>query len=249
MWCGVITLFPDMIHQMSAVGVTGRAIEMGIMQVVVWDLRKYTDNKHQNVDDKSYGGGPGMVLQVAPLRAAIQAAKEAAPQKPRVIYLSPAGRLLNQATIRQMVTDATPVILVAGRYEGIDQRIVDQDIDEEISIGDYILSGGELGACVFIDAMTRLLPGVLGDEQSSEEDAFSAQQPWCLDYPHYTRPKEVDGQKVPDILLSGNHEEIARWRRKQALGLTWKNRPDLLENITLDEENKALLTEYILESL
>ena len=248
MWCGVVTLFPEQIRQMSGVGVTGRAIEMGIMQISVWDLRKFADNKHQNVDDKSYGGGPGMVLQVAPLRAAINAAKEAAPKKPRVIYLTPSGRLLNQAKVRQCVSDAQPLILVAGRYEGIDQRIVEQDIDEELSIGDYVLSGGELGACVFIDAMTRLLPGVLGDEQSSEEDAFSAFSPWCLDYPHYTRPREVDGQKVPEVLLTGNHDEIARWRRKQALGLTWKNRPDLLANITLDEKDKILLNEYRFET-
>ena len=235
----VVTLFPDLFDLVSRNGVTGRALERGLVELGLWSPRDYTSDRHRTVDDRPYGGGPGMVMMVEPLREAIRAARTAAPHS-RVIYLSPQGRRLDQAALAEMV-DRPGMILVAGRYEGIDQRLIDSEIDEEWSIGDYVLSGGELAAMVVIDAVTRLLPGVLGHEQSAEQDSFTA---GLLDHPHYTRPEEIDGMKVPEVLLGGDHAAVARWRMKQALGRTWLRRPDLLERLSLSPQQQTLLDEF-----
>lgn len=221
----VITLFPDMFTALTDFGVTGRAVKAGLTQVATHNPREYADNKHGNVDDKPYGGGPGMVMQAAPLRAAIKAAKQgsAAP----VIYLSPQGKPLTQAKAAEW-SELPALILIAGRYEGIDQRIIDHDVDECISVGDYVVSGGELPAMLLIDAVMRLLPGVLGDEQSAEVESF---QQGLLDHPHYTRPETLDGQRVPDVLLNGNHAEIEKWRKAQRVEQTQKLRPDLISKL------------------
>ena len=238
----VVTLFPDLFEIALRNGVTGRAVQRGIVELGLWNPRDYTADKHRTVDDRPYGGGPGMVMMVQPLRETIRTARAAAPHS-KVIYLSPQGRRLDQAAVMELV--ARPgMILVAGRYEGIDQRLIDSEIDEEWSIGDYVLSGGELAAMVMIDVVTRLLPGVLGHEQSAEQDSFTA---GLLDYPHYTRPEEMDGMKVPEVLLGGDHAAIARWRLKQALGRTWLRRPDLLEQLNLSAEQQVLLNEFIRE--
>lgn len=239
---GVITLFPEMLRAVTDFGVTGRAVETGQIEVRAWNPRDYATDKYRKVDDLSYGGGPGMVMQVGPLREALREARAALPAA-QVLYLSPQGRPLDHAGVRALA--ARPeVILVAGRYEGVDQRFIDAEIDEEWSIGDYVLSGGELAAMVMIDAVARTLPGVLGDADSAGRDSFVD---GLFDYPHYTRPEMVDGQPVPAVLLSGNHAEIARWRRKQALGLTWLRRPDLLLARLLSSEEQALLAEFIRE--
>ncbi len=236
----VVTLFPEMIVGACRYGVTGRAVERGRVELVTWNPRDFTRDRHRTVDDRPYGGGPGMVMRIEPLRDAIRAARVADPRAARVIYLSPQGKPLNQA----MVQDAARcprLILVAGRYEGVDERLVTREIDEEWSIGDYVLSGGELAALVVIDAVARLLPGVLHHEASASQDSFMA---GLLDHPHYTRPEEFEGQKVPAVLLSGDHQAIARWRLKQALGRTWIRRPDLLERLELNEEQRRLLEEF-----
>jgi tRNA (guanine37-N1)-methyltransferase len=238
----VVTLFPDLFDIVTGFGVTGRAVQRGVVALGLWNPRDYTSDRHRTVDDRPYGGGPGMVMMVQPLRDAIRAAREAAPDS-RVIYLSPQGRRLDQPAVVEMAK-RSGMILVAGRYEGIDQRLIDTEIDEEWSIGDYVLSGGELAAMVVIDAVTRLLPGVLGDEQSAAQDSFTA---GLLDHPHYTRPEALDGASVPEVLLSGDHAAIARWRLKQALGRTWLLRPDLLERLNLSAEQQILLNEFIRE--
>jgi len=238
----VVTLFPDLFEIAVRHGVTGRAVQRGAVELGLWNPRDYTTDKHRTVDDRPYGGGPGMVMMVQPLREAIRAARAAAPAC-KVIYLSPQGRRLDQAAVTEMA--ARPgLILVAGRYEGIDQRLIDSEIDEEWSIGDYVLSGGELAAMVVMDAVIRLLPGVLGHDQSAVQDSFTA---GLLDHPHYTRPEELDGIKVPEVLLGGDHAAIARWRLKQALGWTWLRRPDLIEGLSLSVEQQALLNEFIRE--
>lgn len=235
----VITLFPDLFEIAVRNGVTGRAVQRGTVELGVWNPRDYATDKHRSVDDRPYGGGPGMVMMVQPLREAIRAARAASPQG-RVIYLSPQGRRLDQAAVTEFA--ARPgMILVAGRYEGIDQRLIDSEIDEEWSIGDYVLSGGELAALVIIDAVARLLPGVLGHDQSAEQDSFAA---GLLDHPHYTRPEAIDGMTVPEVLLGGDHAAVARWRMKQALGRTWLQRPDLLATLTLSPAQQALLDEF-----
>ena len=213
---GVITLFPQMLDTLRSGGITARALEKGLVELSSWNPRDFSDNKYQRVDDRPYGGGPGMVMQVKPLRAAIKQAVGSLGTDTKVIYLSPQGRRLDQAGVETLLTYKS-LLLVAGRYEGIDERIIEHDIDEEWSIGDYVLSGGELAAMVIIDALTRQLPGALGNELSASEDSFVN---GLLDHPHYTRPVEIDGQKVPDILLSGNHAEIAKWRHQQALNRT-----------------------------
>jgi tRNA (guanine37-N1)-methyltransferase len=233
----VVTLFPEMIRAQAGFGIQGRAVEL-----VTWNPRDYTLDRHGSVDDKPYGGGPGMVMQVQPLRAALQAAKSAGPDAP-VIYLSPQGGRFTQDTARRLA-GRERLILLAGRYEGIDERLIDMEVDEELSIGDYVLSGGELPALVVMDAVTRLLPGALGDAASASEDSF---MDGLLDFPHYTRPERVGEQRVPEVLLSGNHAAIRRWRHKQALGRTRLKRPDLLEALTLDEPEQALLNEFIEE--
>lgn len=238
----VVTLFPDLFDIVTGFGVTGRAVQRGAVALGLWNPRDYTSDRHRTVDDRPYGGGPGMVMMVQPLRDAIRAAREAAPDS-KVIYLSPQGRRLDQPAVVEMAK-RSGMILVAGRYEGIDQRLIDTEIDEEWSIGDYVLSGGELAAMVVIDAVTRLLPGVLGHEQSAEQDSFAA---GLLDHPHYTRPEEIDGMRVPEVLLGGDHAAIARWRLKQAVGRTWLQRPDLLQELNLSPDQQALLNEFISE--
>ncbi len=238
----VVTLFPEMIRAQTGFGIQGRAVARGLVELVTWNPRDYTLDRHGSVDDKPYGGGPGMVMQVQPLRAAIQAAKSAGPEAP-VIYLSPQGGRLTQDTARRLA-GRERLILLAGRYEGIDERLIDLEVDEEISIGDYVLSGGELPVLVVMDAITRLLPGTLGDADSALEDSF---MDGLLDYPHYTRPEQIEDRQVPEVLLSGNHAAIHRWRRKQALGRTRLRRPDLLESLALDDHDQALLNEFFEE--
>ncbi|HEC86150.1 MAG: tRNA (guanosine(37)-N1)-methyltransferase TrmD [Candidatus Parabeggiatoa sp. nov. 2] len=242
MHIGVITLFPEMLDALRCGGITARALEKGLLKLSTWNPRDFTKDKHRRVDDRPYGGGPGMVMQVQPLRAAIRAAVATMGDDTRVIYLSPQGRRLDQAGVQILTHER--LLMVAGRYEGVDERLIERDIDEEWSIGDYVLSGGELAAMVIIDTLTRRLPGALGHEQSAAEDSFYA---GLLDYPHYTRPEEIDGQRVPAVLLSGNHGEIARWRHKQALGRTWQRHPALLEKLELTTEQKTILTEFLAE--
>ncbi len=241
MWLGIISLFPEMFRAISESGITRRAIEAGILELDYWNPRDFARDKHRTVDDKPYGGGPGMLMKVGPLRDAIKAAREAAGGECQVIYLSPQGEKLDQQKLVKL-SAARKLILIAGRYEGIDERIVDREVDAEYSIGDYVLSGGELPAMVLIDGITRLIPGALGDPESVTQDSF---EEGLLDYPQYTRPEEVDGGKVPTVLLSGDHDEIRRWRMKQSLGRTFERRPDLLEKKDLGEEEKKLLDEYL----
>lgn len=236
----IVTLFPDMVRSAAGQGVTGRAVERGLVEMETWNPRDYTLDRHRTVDDRPYGGGPGMVMKVGPTRAAIRAARSATPGAATVIYLSPQGRLLNQAVLVEWATRRR-LVLVAGRYEGLDERVIALEIDEEWSIGDYVLSGGELAALVVFDAVTRLLPGVLGDEESSVRESH---MDGLLDHPHYTRPPEVEGLNVPPVLCSGDHAAIDRWRRKQALGRTWLRRPDLLARRPLDQVESVLLDEF-----
>jgi tRNA (guanine37-N1)-methyltransferase len=239
----VVTLFPELVRAVVDSGVTGRAAKAGLLELVTWNPRDYAHDRHRTVDDRPYGGGPGMVMSYPPLRDAIRAARASAPEGARVAYLSPQGRRLDQAGVEELAS-RTGLVLVAGRYEGIDERLVEAEVDEEWSLGDYVLSGGELAAMAIVDSVTRLIPGALGDADSAEQDSFVD---GLLDCPHYTRPEVADGRSVPDVLLSGDHAAIDRWRRKQALGRTWQRRPDLLERVTLDEEQRALLDEYIAE--
>ena len=236
----VVTLFPGMVREMIGAGVTGRALQRGQADLVLWNPRDYTRDVHRTVDDRPYGGGPGMVMKVEPLVAAILDAKRASPGV-RVAYLSPQGRRLDQAGVLEMA-GRSGMILVTGRYEGIDERVIDTHIDEEWSIGDYVLSGGELPALVLMDAVIRLLPGVLGDADSAQQDSYME---GLLDCPHYTRPEIYEGESVPGVLASGNHEAIRRWRLKQSLGRTWKRRPDLLEGRRFTAEEQELLNEFI----
>lgn len=237
---GVITLFPEMLDALNY-GITGRAIRSGLLAIQTYNPRDYTTDVHRTVDDRPYGGGPGMIMRVEPLQAAILAAKVQLGQHAKVVYLSPQGKRLTQTQVAAFATQS-PLILISGRYEGIDERLITQSVDEECSIGDYVLSGGELAVMVLLDAITRLLPGALGHPASAEEDSFAK---GLLDYPHYTRPEEIAGQTVPSVLLSGDHAAIARWRLQQALGRTWLRRPDLLENLPLTQEEQQLLTEFI----
>ena len=243
MWIGVISLFPEMFRAITEHGVTGRAVKSGLLQIECWNPREFTHDKHRTVDDRPYGGGPGMLMMVQPLRDAIHAAKQAAGDGAKVIYLSPQGRKLTQAGVTELATNQK-LILVAGRYEGIDERVIQTEVDEEWSIGDYVLSGGELPAMTLIDAVSRLVPGVLGDQASAEQDSFTD---GLLDHPHYTRPEGLDGLAVPEALTSGNHEVIRRWRLKQSLGRTWQRRPELINNLALTDEQESLLAEYVRE--
>jgi tRNA (guanine37-N1)-methyltransferase len=239
----VITLFPDEFTPLVDLGVTGRGIREGALQLELLNPRDFAVDRHRTVDDRPYGGGPGMVMAVEPLRKTIQAARRKAGHDVIVSLLSPQGRRLEQAGVRELA-DRKELILVCGRYEGIDERLIELEIDEEWSIGDYVLSGGELAAAVIIDAVARLLPGVLGHEQSAEQDSFSD---GLLDCQHYTRPEDFEGLQVPPVLLSGDHRAIARWRRKQSLGRTWLRRPELLDKLDLDTESQCLLAEFIEE--
>lgn len=245
MWFGVVTLFPEMFEAVSRFGVTGRAVRNGSIEIECWNPREFTHDKHRTVDDRPYGGGPGMLMKVQPLRDAIHAAKAAAgDDEVKVIYLSPQGRRLDHNGVQELAT-RKKLILVAGRYEGIDERLIETEIDEEWSLGDFVLSGGELPAMTMIDAVSRLVPGVLGHQDSAVEDSFAD---GLLDCPHYTRPEQFDGMQVPEVLLGGNHEEIRRWRLKQQLGRTWKRRPELLDSQELTKEQQALLKDFIRET-
>ncbi len=224
-------------------GIVGRAVARGRLRLGLWNPRDYTHDRHRTVDDRPYGGGPGMVMLVQPLRDAIRDARDHAGDGARVVYVSPQGRRLDQAGLQELA--ALPgLVLVAGRYEGIDERVVEAEIDEEWSIGDYVLSGGELAAMVVVDGVTRLLPGALGHEESAQQDSFAN---GLLDCPHYTRPEEIGGRVVPPVLLSGDHQAIHRWRMKQSLGRTWLRRSDLLQGLALTEEQQRLLDEFIRE--
>ncbi len=239
----VVTLFPEMFEAITDYGVSGRAVKQGLIELKHFNPRDWTTDKHQTVDDRPYGGGPGMVMKVQPLQDALAAAKiwaQGQNEATQVIYLSPQGQTLRQAVAGELA-EAGNLVLLAGRYEGVDERLIEREVDREISIGDYVLSGGELAAMVLVDAVTRLLPGALGHAQSAEQDSFTD---GLLDCPHYTRPEVFQGQAVPDVLLSGNHKSIRLWRHKQALGRTWQRRPDLLEKIELSEEQQALLTDF-----
>jgi len=238
----VVSLFPEMLLALEH-GITGRAIENGLISLETWNPRDFTHDSYRTVDDAPYGGGPGMVMKLEPLVAAITAAKQKAGKKHKVILLSPAGRCLDQAGVLELGQQES-LILIAGRYEGVDERIMDLGVDEQWSIGDYVLSGGELAAMVLIDSITRQIPGALGNSQSAEQDSFVA---GLLDYPHYTRPAEFAGVKIPEVLLGGNHKAIARWRLKQALGRTWALRPELIQAKELTQEQQQLLQEFIAE--
>jgi len=236
----VITLFPEALDGLTGLGVTGRAIRAGRVELQAWNPRDFATDRHRTVDDRPYGGGPGMVMKVEPLGATIRAARAAQGETARVSLMSPQGRKLDHAAIRELA-GRPGLILVCGRYEGIDERLLESDVDEEWSLGDYVISGGELAAAIVIDAVTRLLPGVLGDEQSAQQDSFVD---GLLDHPQYSRPEVTGGKAVPAVLLSGDHEAIRRWRRKQALGRTWQRRPDLLQESQLDAEAQQLLQEF-----
>ena len=240
----VITLFPQMFDAVTAAGVIGRAREKGFYQLVAWNPRDFAHNAYRTVDDRPYGGGPGMVMMPEPLGKALAAArqrqKSTGVKRPRVIHLSPQGRLLNHHRVMELAAEQG-MVLLAGRYEGVDERVIAREADDEISIGDYVLSGGELAAMVVIDCIVRQLPGVLGDAESASQDSFVN---GLLDCPHYTRPEVYEGEPVPQVLLSGNHAEIRRWRLKQALGRTWQRRPDLLLQRSLSDDERGLLEEF-----
>ena len=236
----VITLFPGMLKAVTEFGITRRAVEQGLVTVDCWNPRDFTVDNHRTVDDRPYGGGPGMVLMMQPLLEAIQSAKKAIPAPMKIIHLTPQGRVLDQAAVTGLSRSGN-LVLVCGRYEGIDERVIESVVDEEWSIGDYVISGGELAAMILIDAIARTLPGCLGHEESAQADSFYS---GLLDYPQYTRPENCAGLAVPEVLLSGDHERIRRWRMKQALGRTWLRRPDLLDRIRLTGEQLQLLEEY-----
>ncbi|MFT5657720.1 MAG: tRNA (guanine37-N1)-methyltransferase [Gammaproteobacteria bacterium] len=235
----VITLFPELVEQVVSHGVVGRAADQGLLQLQCWNPRDYTTDRHRTVDDRPYGGGPGMLMKVQPLEDTIRAVREESSQA-QLIYLSPQGKPVDQAMLEKQV-ETQSAIFLCGRYEGIDERLIQQEVDQEWSIGDYVISGGELAAMVCIDAMTRLIPGALGHEQSAQQDSFSD---GLLDCPHYTRPEEYRGMKVPEVLMNGNHRHIQDWRERQSLGRTWQRRPDLLEQKVLDDRQQALLNDF-----
>lgn len=237
----VVSLFPEMVSGAAGYGVTGKAIDKGLVGLSVWNPRDYAYDRHKTVDDRPYGGGPGMVMKYQPLLDAVNDAKRSqSADAAKVVYLSPQGRLVTQALLQDASTNRR-LILVAGRYEGIDERFIESVCDDEWSLGDYVISGGELAALIVIDAISRLIPGVLGDEESAKQDSHAD---GLLDCPHYTRPERGELGDVPEVLLGGNHAAIRRWRMKQALGRTWLRRPDLLEKLELTAEQDALLKEF-----
>lgn len=239
----IVSLFPEMVRTVSAYGVVGRATERGLLSVNCVNPRDFTTDAHRTVDDRPYGGGPGMVMKYAPLAESIRTARALVPDDCPVVCLSPQGTVFDQAMAKRYA--ALPgLVLVAGRYEGIDERLIESHVDEEVSLGDFVLSGGEIAAMALVDAVARLLPGVLGDAESAQQDSFME---GLLDCPHYTRPEVVDGQPVPDVLLSGDHARIAAWRQKEALGRTYVRRPDLVEKLNLSDEQRRLLDEYLRE--
>ncbi|PKH05414.1 tRNA (guanosine(37)-N1)-methyltransferase TrmD [Moritella sp. Urea-trap-13] len=244
MWLGVISLFPEMFNAITEQGVIGRAIKRDLLKFQTWNPRDFAHDKHKTVDDRPYGGGPGMLMMVQPLRDAIHAAKQAAGGEAKVIYLSPQGRKLDQAGVLDLATNEK-MIFICGRYEGIDERIIQSEVDEEWSIGDFVLTGGELAAMTMIDAVSRMIPGVLGTQASAEQDSFAD---GLLDCPHYTRPEVLDGMAVPKVLLSGNHNKISQYRQKQSLARTLERRPDLLSNLALTDLQEKILVEIVRES-
>jgi tRNA (guanine37-N1)-methyltransferase len=240
----VITIFPEMFDALADHGITRRALDEKRFELHTWDPRDFTTDNYRRVDDRPYGGGPGMVMLAEPLQAAIGAAKrrqlDAGVEMPKVVLMSPQGERLSEAVVQALAAEPG-LVFIAGRYEGIDERVVKECVDREISIGDYVTSGGELPAMVVIDCLVRRLPGSLNDAESAVQDSFSA---GLLDWPHYTRPEEWKQARVPDVLLSGNHAAIARWRRKQALGRTFDRRPDLVDEAKLSREDRQMLEEY-----
>ncbi|MDT0617787.1 tRNA (guanosine(37)-N1)-methyltransferase TrmD [Salinisphaera sp. P385] len=241
----VVTLFPELIREVERHGVTGRATQRGLARLRTWNPRDRAGNRQGRVDDRAYGGGPGMVMQVAPLRETLSDIRESRDDCGPVLALTPQGERFSDAWARRLA-QAPHLVLVCGRYEGIDQRVLDTDIDAEISLGDFVVSGGELPAMLVLDAVIRLLPGALGDDESAADDSFAR---GLLDHPHYTRPPGEGGDEpVPPVLLSGDHAAIRRWRLKQALGRTWLHRPDLLDSLTLSDEQRALLAEFVAET-
>jgi tRNA (guanine37-N1)-methyltransferase len=243
MHIAVVSIFPEMVGQVGKYGVVGRAVDRQLVSLHSENPRDYAEDAHRTVDDRPYGGGPGMVLKFEPTAKAIRAARESLPDGSPVVCLSPQGKVFDQAMARRFA-DLQGLILLAGRYEGIDERLIESEVDEELSLGDFVLSGGEIAAMAVIDAVTRLLPGVLGDEESAKQDSFME---GLLDHPHYTRPESVDGRRVPAVLLSGDHARIARWRYKQALGRSFLRRPDLVADLNLDHEQRKLLDEFLKE--
>jgi len=239
----VVTLFPDMVLTIAEYGVVGRAAKRGLISLECQNPRDFTVDARRTIDDRPYGGGPGMVMMYEPSAAAIASAKDHLPAGSPVLYLSPQGAVFDQATA-QRLAGLPGLVLLAGRYEGIDERLIESQVDEELSLGDFVLSGGEIAAMVVIDAVARLLPGVLGDAASASQDSF---MDGLLDYPHYTRPEETDGRRVPEVLLSGDHARIAKWRYQQALGRSFQRRPDLVEKLELNDEQQKLLDEYLEE--
>ena len=235
----IVTIFPSMIEAGLGEGVVSRGVERGLLNVAIHDLRRWTTDRHRTVDDMPYGGGPGMVMKAEPLMRAVGEIRETRGTPDSVVLLSPQGRTFSQAEAERLAR-LEHIVLLCGRYEGMDERVRDMVATEEISIGDYVLSGGELAALVVVDAVSRLVPGVVGDEQSVAQDSFSR---GLLDYPHYTRPVEIAGHRVPDVLLSGHHADVRRWRRKAALVRTLERRPELIATAMLDEEERALLDE------
>ncbi len=243
MQIAVVTLFPELVGQVTRYGVVGRAMQKERLALILENPRDYADDAHRTVDDRPYGGGPGMVLKYEPAARAITAAKRQVPAGSPVVYLTPQGRAFDQATARRLA--ALPgFVLLAGRYEGIDERLIESLVDEELSVGDFVLSGGEIAAMAVIDTVSRLVPGVLGDTESAVQESF---EQGLLDHPQYTRPESVAGRRVPAVLLSGDHERIARWRHKQALGRSYLRRPDLLGKLELSREQQELLDEYLKE--
>lgn len=240
----IVSIFPEMFQAFSDFGVVGRAVKNGEVTLHFFNPRDFADNRHKTVDDRPYGGGPGMLMMAKPLVAAIRAAKAELASSTnagvKTIYLSPQGKQFDQTAAKSFAAQ-TNLVFVAGRYEGVDERVIELEVDEEWSIGDYVLSGGEFPTMVMLDAIIRLLPGVLGHEHSAVEDSFVD---GLLDYPHYTRPEEFEGRSVPSELLGGNHRKIEEWRLKQALGRTWLRRPDLLEQKALNKQEEQLLAEF-----
>lgn len=241
----IVSLFPEFVAQVAGHGVVGRAQERGLLSIHGWNPRDHAEGNYRRVDDRPFGGGPGMVMMIEPLRVALAAARAADPRPARVVYMSPQGVPLSQAKARELAAQPR-LILLCGRYEGVDERLLQAEVDEELSIGDYVLSGGELAAAVVIDATARLLPGALNDAESAAQDSFEGED-GLLDCPHYTRPLEHPLGSVPPVLLSGNHAEIAKWRRKQSIGRTWLRRPELIDRAALSKADRALLEAFLAE--
>ncbi len=239
----VITLFPELVATVQDHGVVGRALRAKLVELELTNPRDFSEDANNRVDDRPYGGGPGMVMQYAPLTKTLEHVKSVSSDKAKVVYLSPQGQRLDQAAVRNL-SQCPNLILLCGRYEGIDERFIEAHVDEEWSIGDYVVSGGELAAMVLIDAMVRTLPGALGDDQSAEQESFER---GLLDCPHYSRPETIDGLKVPKELTSGDHKKIASWRLKQALGRTYLRRPDMIKLKNLSDQEQQLLDEYLVE--